>query len=239
MIPAAARLNAGMQATSQSCIDTKSMLCDAILFDLDGVLVDSRECVERTWREWAATRGLDPELVLREAHGRRTYETIARVAPHLDAAVEGARIAASETGETRGLYEIAGARELLESLPSRSWAVVTSGIRAVAETRIRHMRLPSPPVLIPADEITHGKPHPEGYLTAARRLTIDPARCVVIEDAPPGLEAARAAGMRAIGVLGTYPREALEVAEAIVPSVAALRITQRNCALEIGFAEVG
>ena len=87
------------------------MICDAILFDLDGVLVDSRECVERTWRNWAAERGLDPEAVLREAHGRRTYETIARVAPHLDAAAEGARIAASETGETRGLYEIPGARE--------------------------------------------------------------------------------------------------------------------------------
>lgn len=211
------------------------MVCDAILFDLDGVLVDSRECVERTWRHWAAERGLDPELVLREAHGRRTYETIARVAPHLDATVEGARIAASETGETRGLYEIAGARELLGSLPPRSWAIVTSGIRAVAETRIHHMRLPSPPVLIPADEITHGKPHPEGYLTAAQRLAIDPARCIVIEDAPPGIEAARAAGMRAIGVLGTYPPDALVGADVVVSSVAALRVTPRDGRLEIAF----
>jgi sugar-phosphatase len=207
--------------------------CDAILFDLDGVLVDSRECVERTWRQWAAERGLDPELVLREAHGRRTFETIARVAPQLDAAVEGARIAASESGETRGIYEIAGARELLASLPARSWAIVTSGIRAVAETRIRHMRLPTPPVLVPADEITHGKPHPEGYLTAARRLVIEPARCVVIEDAPPGIEAARAAGMRAIGVLGTYPPDALAAADVVVPSVAALQVRTRDGGLEI------
>jgi sugar-phosphatase len=209
------------------------LICDAILFDLDGVLVDSRECVERTWRLWAAERGLDPELVLREAHGRRTYETIARVAPHLDAAAEGARIAVSESGETRGLYEITGARELLLSLPLRSWAIVTSGIRAVAETRIRHMRLPTPPVLIPADEVTHGKPHPEGYLAAARRLTIDPARCIVVEDAPPGLEAARAAGMRAIGVLGTYPPDALVAADVVVSSVAALRVTSRGAQLEI------
>lgn len=212
------------------------LICDAILFDLDGVLVDSRECVERTWRRWAAERGLNPDLVLREAHGRRTYETIARVAPHLDAASEGARIAVSETGETRGLYEIAGARELLASLPSCSWAIVTSGIRAVAETRIRHMRLPAPPVLIPADEITHGKPHPEGYLTAAQRLSADPARCVVIEDAPPGIEAARAAGMRVIGVLGTYPPDALVAADVVVSSVAALRVTPRDGGLEIGFA---
>jgi sugar-phosphatase len=211
------------------------MICDAILFDLDGVLVDSHECVERTWRLWAAEQHLDPELVLREAHGRRTYETIARVAPHLDAAAEGARIAASETGETRGLYEIAGARELLASLPARSWAIVTSGIRSVAETRIRHMRLPSPTVLVPADEISHGKPHPEGYLTAARHLAIEPARCVVVEDAPPGLDAARAAGMRAIGVLGTFPPDALAAADVVVSSVAALRVTPRNGRLEIGF----
>lgn len=212
------------------------MVAGAILFDLDGVLVDSRECVERTWRLWAAERGLDPELVLREAHGRRTYETIARVAPHLDAAAEGARIAMSETGETRGLYEITGARELLESLPPRCWAIVTSGIRAVAETRIRHMHLPTPPVLIPADEITRGKPHPEGYLTAAQRLAIDPARCIVVEDAPPGIEAARSAGMRAIGVMGTYPPDALVDADVIVSSVAALRVSLRGGGMEILFA---
>ena len=211
------------------------MICDAILFDLDGVLVDSRECVERTWRSWAAERGFDPDAVLREAHGRRTYETIARVAPHLDAEAEGARIAASETGETRGLYEIAGARELLAALPPRSWAIVTSGIRAVAETRIRHMRLPKPPVLIPADEISRGKPDPEGYLAAAQRLAVDPARCVVVEDAPPGIDAARAAGMRSIGVLGTYPPDALGLADIIISSVAALRVTPRAGQLSIRF----
>jgi sugar-phosphatase len=210
-----------------------TLRCDAILFDLDGVLVDSRECVERTWRQWAAERGLDPDLVLREAHGRRTFETIARVAPHLDVAAEGARIAASENGETRGIYEIAGARELLASLPPRAWAIVTSGIRSVAETRIRHMRLPTPPVLVPADEITHGKPHPEGYLTAAHHLGVDPARCIVIEDAPPGIDAARAAGMRAIGVLGTYPPDALKGADVVVPSVAALHVAARDGRLEI------
>lgn len=218
---------------------TSTFLCDAILFDLDGVLVDSRECVERTWRQWAAERGLDPELVLREAHGRRTFETIRRVAPQLDADTEGARIAASESGETRGLYEIAGARELLESLPSRSWAIVTSGIRAVAETRIRHVRLPTPPVLIPADEISHGKPHPEGYLAAAHRLTIPPERCIVIEDAPPGIEAARAAGMRAIGVLGTYPPDALGAADVIISSVSVLRVTPRHGRLDIAVPNGG
>ena len=113
---------------------------------------------------------------------------------------------------------------------------MTSGIRAVAETRIRHMRLPTPPVLIPADEITRGKPDPEGYLTAAQRLALDPARCVVVEDAPPGLDAARAAGMRSIGVLGTYPPDALALADIVVSSVAALRVTSRDGQLTIRFA---
>ena len=215
---------------------TERFLVDAILFDLDGVLVDSRECVERTWRLWAAARGLDADMVLREAHGRRTTETIASVAPHLDARDEGARIAVSEANETRGIYEIAGARELLASLPPRSWAVVTSGIRVVAETRIRHTRLPNPPVLVPADEITHGKPHPEGYLTAARHLGVAPEHCLVVEDAPPGIEAARAAGMRAVGVLGTYDQDALGAADAIVPSVALMRVTARDGRLDVSLA---
>lgn len=212
------------------------LVVDAILFDLDGVLVDSRECVERTWRLWAETHGLDADMVLHAAHGRRTFETIAAVAPHLDAREEGGRIAVSEANETRGIYEIAGARELLESLPPRTWAVVTSGIRAVAETRIRHTRLPPPPVLVPADEIQHGKPHPEGYLEAARQLGVAAERCVVIEDAPPGLEAARAAGMRAIGVLGTYEREALAGADHVIASVAALRVTSRGARLEVALS---
>ncbi len=144
--------------------------CAALLFDLDGVLVDSAEVVERTWRRWAARHGLDPAEVVRVAHGRRTIETVRLLAPQLAADDEVAALAASESTETDGVYEVPGARELLSSLPSGSWAVVTSGIRPVAELRIRHTRLPTPPVLVPADEVRHGKPHPEGYLQAAERL---------------------------------------------------------------------
>lgn len=198
--------------------------CAAVLFDLDGVLVDSAEVVERTWRRWAARHGLDPADVIRAAHGRRTIETVRLLAPHLAADEEVATLAASESTETDGLYEVPGARELLESLPPRSWAVVTSGIRPVAELRLRHTRLPTPPVLVTADQVRHGKPHPEGYLTAAARLGVDPARCVVVEDTPAGIEAAHAGGMRVVAIASTYEAEALVAADAVVPALAWLRI---------------
>ena len=194
-----------------------------ILFDLDGVLVDSTECVERSWRTWATRRGLDPGRVMQVAHGRRTIETVALVAPHLSLAEEVAALEGVEAHTTDGVYEIPGARELLERLPSDAWAVVTSGVRAVATLRIRHTGLPMPRVLVCADEIHRGKPDPEGYLNAAARLGRAPADCVVIEDTPPGLEAARAAGMRSIGIAGTYPASAL-IADLVVPSLTSLPV---------------
>jgi sugar-phosphatase len=194
----------------------------ALLFDLDGVLVDSARCVERTWRQWASRHGLDPDAIVAVAHGRRTLETIPEVAPHLDVATEVAALEAIESTTTEGVYEIPGARALLERLPPDRWAVVTSGVRSVATLRIRHTGLPMPRVLVCADEIAHGKPHPEGYLTAARRLGLTPDECVVVEDAPAGLEAARAAGMRSIGIVGTFPREALAIADLVVPNLVAL-----------------
>jgi mannitol-1-/sugar-/sorbitol-6-phosphatase len=198
--------------------------CDAILFDLDGVLVDSAAVVERTWRHWAVRHGLDPHEVIRTAHGRRTIETIRLLAPDAAADDEVAALAASESTETDGIHEVPGARELLESLPSHSWAVVTSGIRPVAELRIRHTGLPTPPVLITADQVQNGKPHPEGFLTAAARLGVDPARCIVVEDAPPGIDAAHAAGMPAVAVASTYSSDALAAADIVIHSLSQLRI---------------
>jgi mannitol-1-/sugar-/sorbitol-6-phosphatase len=192
------------------------LVCRAILFDLDGVLVDSAERVEKTWREWAARHRLDAELVIAAAHGRRTVETVALVAPGLSADDELRALETSEATNSDGVYEIPGARDLLQLLPPRRWAVVTSGIRAVAEFRIRYTGLPTPAVMICAEDISRGKPDPEGYLAAAGRLGFSPADCVVIEDAPPGIEAAKAAGMRAIGIATTYPSERLVGADLVV-----------------------
>lgn len=119
--------------------------CEAVLFDLDGVLVDSTACVEETWRRWAADHGLDPAAVIAEAHGRRSIDTIRRVAPQLAAEQEVAALAARESTTTEGVYEVPGAHSLLERLPAERWAIVTSGIRSVASLRIAHTRLPFPP----------------------------------------------------------------------------------------------
>ena len=188
------------------------------------MLVDSAECVERTWRKWATDHHLDPESVIAVAHGRRTLETVRIVAPQLSAETELATLAASESTTSEGVYEIAGARELLEQLPAEKWAVVTSGIRAVAEFRLRHARLPVPPVMICADEIARGKPDPEGFLTAAARLGYSPGDCLVIEDAPAGIEAAGAAGMRTIAITTTFPPERLAAADAVVERLTDLGI---------------
>ena len=194
----------------------------AILFDLDGVLVDSTESVERTLRRWSAAHGLDADAVIAVAHGRRTLETVPAVAPHLDVEKEVAALEAIESTMTEGVYEVPGARVLVASLPRASWAIVTSSARAVATLRIRHTHLTMPDVFICADEITHGKPHPEGYLTAAERLGMDPSECVVVEDAPVGLQAARAADMWSIGIVGTFAAEALANANLVVPRLTAI-----------------
>jgi sugar-phosphatase len=202
----------------------RGLRCRTILFDLDGVLVDSAERVEKTWRDWAARHWLDAERVIAAAHGRRTVETVALVAPHLSVDDELRALEMSEATNPEGVYEIAGARALLQQLPPKRWAVVTSGVRAVAEFRIRHTGLPTPAVMICADEIMRGKPDPEGYLAAAARLGFSPADCVVIEDAPPGIEAAKAAGMRAIAIATTYPPDRLVGADVIVARLADLSV---------------
>jgi mannitol-1-/sugar-/sorbitol-6-phosphatase len=205
-------------------MEARELRCRSILFDLDGVLVDSAERVEKTWREWAARHQLDAELVISAAHGRRAVETVALVAPDLDADAELRALETSEATNSDGIYEIPGARDLLEQMPPRRWAIVTSGIRAVAEFRIRHTRLPPPAVMICADEISRGKPDPEGYLAAAEQLGVSPADCVVIEDAPPGIEAAKAAGMRAIAIATTYPPDRLGGADVVVARLADLSV---------------
>jgi sugar-phosphatase len=201
---------------------TRSFRCKAILFDLDGVLVNSAELVERTWRAWAGRHQLDADKVIAVAHGRRTIETVRIIAPQLNVDAEVAALESSEMITSEGVYEIPGARELLEVLPSERWAVVTSGIRAVAEFRIRYTGLPMPSVMICAEDLSRGKPDPEGYLTAAMRLGQPPKDCIVIEDAPAGIEAAHNAGMRAIAVAATYSAEQLAAADLVVERLADL-----------------
>ena len=204
---------------------TSPLVCKAILFDLDGVLVNSAECVERTWRSWSSRHGLDADEVISVAHGRRTIETVRKVAPHLDAPSEVIALEEREALTSDGVYEIEGARDLVTRLPTDRWAIVTSGTRVIASFRLNLVGIPIPRVMVCADEISHGKPHPEGYLTAAWSLGFAPSDCVVIEDTPPGIEAAHAGGMRAIAVAATYPRGELSDADVIVERLTELDVS--------------
>jgi sugar-phosphatase len=187
--------------------------CDAVLFDLDGVLVDSAECVERHWRRWAMEHQLDRDEILRVAHGRPTGDTIRLVAPHLPAEEEAARLDAAEAFDTDGVKAVEGAAQLVHLLPQDAWAIATSGTRDTAMTRLRHTGVPVPSVLITADDVKRGKPNPEAYLLAAARLDVRPEKCIVIEDAPAGICAARAAGMRVVAVATTHSRAELGEAD--------------------------
>ena len=203
---------------------TAQLECDAILFDLDGVLVDSTKCIENTWRTWAKGKGLDPLAVVQAAHGRRAIETIRLMAPLLDATQEAAKLAAHESSATEGVREVPGARALLNELPPTGWAVVTSAVRAVANHRLRLAQLPTPRVMVCADDVANGKPNAEGYLSAATQLGYAPEDCIVVEDAPAGLAAANFAGMRAIAVTTTHSRQDMGDAALIVPVLADLTV---------------
>jgi len=189
--------------------------CSAILFDLDGVLVDSTRQVDREWREWAARKGVDGDAVMAIAHGVRTIEVIRRVAPHLDAEAEAAAIESHEASDQRGVVVMPGALDLVSSIPENRWGVVTSGTRPLAQNRLRYCGLPVPDVLVTSDDVVNGKPDPEPYLKGAERLGMKPADCLVIEDAPAGIQSARAGGMKVIGLASTYPVTRLSEADAV------------------------
>jgi sugar-phosphatase len=197
----------------------KRFECSAILFDLDGVLVDSAAYVEQQWRRWASARGLRPEPFLRVCHGRRALETIRIAAPDLDAEAEVKAFEPAEDAPAAPIGPLAGAGRLLGLLPIGSWAVATSGLRPVATSRLRRAGLPVPPVLVCAEDVARGKPSPDAYLLAARELGMLPSACLVIEDAPAGVQAARAAGMTVVGVTTTHPCDQL-TADACAESLA-------------------
>ncbi|WP_052055857.1 HAD family hydrolase [Myxosarcina sp. GI1] len=190
--------------------------CQAILFDLDGTLVDSTVCVERHWQEWANKHSLDAKEILKISHGRPTIDTIQLVAPHLDAETEAEALDKSQAKNLSGVVAVPGAIALLTSLPQNKWAIVTSGNRQIATNRLLHVGIPIPECLITTNDVEQYKPHPEGYLKAARHLSVAPDKCVVIEDAPVGLQAASAAGMKAIAVTTTYSISDLSMADVCI-----------------------
>lgn len=199
------------------------LTCQAVLFDLDGVLVDSTPCVTRVWTAWANEHGLDPDYVVHVAHGQRAIETIRKVAPQLDAEREMRRVEQMELDDTDGLRALPGASELLAALPPGRYTIVTSGTRKLATKRLQTVGLPVPPNMVTADDVARGKPDPEPYLAGAAAVGFGAGECVVFEDAPSGLRSAHAAGAQVVAVSTTYQPSELTAAGVIISSLAAVR----------------
>ena len=200
----------------------------AILFDMDGVLMDSTPSVERVWRAWAAKYGLDPEHVAAQAHGRRSIETICAVAPELDAQTENVVVERMEIDDKEGVTALPGAAELLVHLPPDQFAIVTSATLPLAVARLGYAGIPVPRHMITANDVIHGKPSPEPFLKGAALLGFAPVDCLVFEDTPAGIASARSAGMQAIALQTTYPADQLQAAQAIIGSLADVKATLRN-----------
>lgn len=181
-----------------------SIRCRGVLFDLDGVLVDSTPAVARVWAWWALQHGFkDPDEIVRLAHGRPSIDSIRELLPHADHDAENREVEAREIEDTDGVIPLPGTLELLQVIPQEKWAIVTSCTRRLAEVRIATAGLPKPKYMVTSTDITNGKPHPEPYLKGAKILGATGAECVVIEDAPAGIRAGKAAGAHVVALRTT------------------------------------
>jgi len=177
--------------------------CRGVLFDLDGVLVDSTPAVARVWAGWAREHGFDPDDVVRKAHGRPSISTISELLPHADHAAEDREVERREIADVAGVIPLPGAMELLQALPLQRWAIVTSCTRPLAAVRIGAAGLPKPRYLVTSTDVKHGKPDAEPYLKGAQLLGVPATDCIVIEDAPAGIRAGKAAGARVLALRTT------------------------------------
>ncbi|MFF9130854.1 HAD family hydrolase [Streptomyces sp. NPDC014806] len=206
----------------------------ALLFDNDGTLVSSLDSVRRCWTRWAGEYGITAEAFARvELHGRPAAEIVADLLPAGLVPQAVARVEQLEVDDVAdgGVRLLPGTKEFLDALPAERWAVVTSATRRLAEARLDAVGI-LPKTLIAADDITRGKPDPEPYLLAARRLGVDPARCVVFEDAPAGLQAGRAAGMTCVALATTHRADELD-ADLVVDDLSALSVLVTDEGVEI------
>jgi mannitol-1-/sugar-/sorbitol-6-phosphatase len=177
--------------------------CSAVLFDMDGVLVDSTPAVARVWAIWAHRHGMVPDDVVRQAHGRPSIDTVRELLPHGDHDAENRELERMEIEDISDVIALPGALNLLRSIPQSRWTVVTSATRPLAEVRLRAAGLPIPRHLVTASDLQRGKPFPDPYLKGAEVLKIPPSECVVAEDAATGVRAGKAAGARVLALSTT------------------------------------
>lgn len=205
---------------------SRRLAAEAVLFDNDGTLVLSQPAVDRSWARWAERVGLDTTTISAQVHGRRAVESIALLAPERDLATEDAWLEQVELSELHDVTAVAGAADLLAALPAPRWAVVTSASTRLAVARLDSAGLKPPGLVVGAELVERGKPHPEPYLAGAAGLGFDAARCVVFEDSTAGVRAGVAAGSMVIGVRTGTDDASLRAAGAVatVPDLRAVTI---------------
>jgi sugar-phosphatase len=196
------------------CFPMTHIRCSALLFDLDGVLIDSTPAVTRVWRRWALEHGFNPEEVVHHAHGRPSLSTVRDYLPNANHELENREVEHREIEDLEGVVPLPGAFELLRALPVNRWTVVTSCTRPLAEVRLKAAGIPVPERMVTSNDITHGKPDPEPYLKGSAVLGFSPTECVVVEDVPSGIRAGKAAGARVIAFRTTLPELDLRNASA-------------------------
>ena len=209
--------------------------CNALLFDLDGVLIDSTHVVTRVWRQWAKEHGFDPQEVVHQAHGRPSLSTVRHFLPHANHELENSEVERREIADVEDIVVLPGTRELLSALPPDRWTIVTSCTRRLAEVRLQAAGLPVPPHLVTSNDVKNGKPDPEPYLKGASVLGFRPQDCVVVEDVPAGIRAGKSAGARVIAFQTTLPDSELKKAgpDWIVNDCSAIRLTSTKPALTL------
>jgi sugar-phosphatase len=213
-----------MDNRRRSLTDLAGRTFAALLFDMDGTILSSIKAAERVWGVWAKRHGLDVASFLPTIHGVKTIETIRRLGlPGVDPDAEANAITQAEIEDVEGIEPIAGAGAFLNALAADRWAIVTSAPLALARRRIESARLPIPKVLVTAEDVSRGKPAPDCFLLAARRLGQAPEDCLVFEDAPPGIAAAEAAGAAVIVVTAAHAHR-LETRHPSIVDYAALAI---------------
>ena len=194
-----------------------------ILFDMDGVLISSTGADERCWLQWAKHHGMEGTFALQSTHGRRALDTLRDLRPDLDPVIEQRRLEDYDAEDHSGLIILPGVETLLASLPVDRWTIVTSATTRLLEGRLNYAGLPIPAVLVPAERVANGKPHPEPYLTGAKLLSFAPADCLVIEDSPAGIASGKAAGCKVLAVLSSHTQAELAGADWFVDSLEQVR----------------
>jgi mannitol-1-/sugar-/sorbitol-6-phosphatase len=205
-----------------------TILVRGILFDMDGVLISSTGADERCWLRWARHHKMEGTFSLQSTHGRRALDTLRAIRPDLDPVLEQRRLEDYDAEDYSGLIILPGVEKLLASLPADRWTIVTSATVRLLEGRLDFAGLPQPAVLVSADKVAHGKPHPEPYLTGAKLLGLTPADCLVIEDSPAGVASGKAAGCKVLAVLSSHLRSELNGADWVVDSLEQVSAEQRS-----------